>query len=159
MIASIPLAAAPLAILLWLSGSVTIYTAFGVMLVFAFFVLLAGVLLARVAGAADLPLAGAWVLGVFASALAVYALVLWAQLLAATAFAVWCIVVLAWAFARRRRLGMRGGMGIGEAAGLGLCAVATLAWCHDVAEVPQVLARDQLLPAWIDYFIHGGMIS
>src|SRR5207247_10669207 len=43
--------------------------------------------------------------------------------------------------------------------GLGLCAAATLAWCHDVAEVPQVLARDGLLPAWIDYFIHGGMIS
>lgn len=159
MIASIPLAAAPLAILLWLSGSVTIYTAFGVMLVFACFVLLAGVLLARIAGAENLPLAGAWVLGVFASALAVYALVLWAHLLAATAFAVWCIVVLAWAFAQRRRLGMRGGMGVGEAAGLALCAAATLAWCHDVAEVPQVLARDQLLPAWIDYFIHGGMIS
>src|SRR2546426_4671004 len=133
MIASIPLAAAPLAILLWLSGSVTFYTAFGVMLVFAFFVLLAGVLLARVAGAEDLPLAGAWVLGVFASALAVYALVLWVHLLAATAFAVWSILVLSWAFALRKRLSWRLGIGTGEAVGFALCAAATLAWCWNVA--------------------------
>jgi hypothetical protein len=157
LIAAIVAAAAPLGVLLWLSGGVTAYAALGAMLVFAAVVMTAGALLLRLADAQDLPLAASWVLGVFASALAVYALVQWLHVLAATAFAVWAVAVLACAFALRKR--PRSGVDRRESIGLALCAAATLMWCWEVAEVPQVLARDGLLPAWIDYFIHGGVIS
>lgn len=159
MIAAILAAAAPLAILLWLSGGVTIYAALGAMLVFAAVVLIAGALLLRLADAEDLPLAAAWVFGVFASTLAVYALVHWLHLLAATAFAVWSAAVLGCAFALRKRPVWRGGADRRQSLGLAFCAAATLMWCWEVAEVPQILARDQQLPAWIDYFVHGGAIS
>jgi hypothetical protein len=157
LIAAIVAAAAPLAVLLWLSGGVTAYAALGAMLVFAAVVMSAGALLLRLADAQDLPLGASWVLGVFASALAVYALVQWLHVLAVTAFAVWAVAVLACAFALRR--GLRGGVDSREPIGLALCAAATLMWCWEVAEVPQVLVRDGLLPAWLDYFVHGGVIS
>ncbi len=159
LIAAILAAAAPLAILLWLSGSVTIYAALGTMLLFSSVIFTAGALLMRLADAEDLPLAAAWVLGVFASALAVYALVQWLHVLAATAFAVWSVIVVACAVALRKpaigpdRLDPR------ELLGLAFCGAATLMWCWEVAETPRILARDGLLTAWIDYFIHGGVIS
>jgi hypothetical protein len=159
LIAAILAAAAPLAILLWLSGSVAPHMALGAMLLFAAVVFAAGALLMGLAGAHDMPLAASWVLGVFASSLAVYALVQWAHLLAATAFAVWTVAVLGAAFALRRRWPMRGGLDTTQAVGLALCAAATLMWCWEVADVPQVLVRERLLPAWIDYYIHGGVIS
>ena len=159
LIAAILAAGAPLAILLWLSGSVTLHAAFGAMLVFAAIVLTAGALLMRLARAQDMSLAAAWVLGVFASAIAVYALVNWLQLLAATAFALWSALVLGGAFALRKSSSERGKVDVRESLGLALCAAATLMWCWDVAEVPQILARAQLLSAWIDYFVHGGVIS
>src|SRR5258708_4145590 len=80
LIAAIFAAAAPLAILLWLSGSVTIYAALGTVLLFSSVVFTAGALLMRLADAEELPLAAAWGLGVFASAPAVYALVPWLHL-------------------------------------------------------------------------------
>src|SRR5713226_3787291 len=159
LIAAIFAAAAPLAILLWLSGSVTIYAALGTMLLFSSVVFTAGALLMRLADAEAMPLAGAWVLGVFASALAVYALVQWFHLLAATAFAAWSVIVLGCAIALRKRSSEPGRFDIRETLGFALCGAATLMWCREVAEVPQTLARDGLLTAWIDYFIHGGVIS
>jgi hypothetical protein len=157
--AAILAAAAPLATLLWLSGSVTLATALGAMLVFAAVIFTAGVLLLRLAHAQDMPPAAAWVLGVFASALAVYALVQWLHLLAATAFAVWTAAVLAWAFASRKRPSAPAGADWRDLAGLALCAAATLTWCWQVADAPQILAREGSWFAWIDYFIHGGVIS
>lgn len=159
MVAAIALLAAPLAILLWLSGGVTIFTALAVLLVFVAFVLLAGLLLAHFAGALDMPLTGAWVLGVFASALATYGLVQALHLRAGTAFALWCLLVFVSALAWRRPLLKRPGMPPKEIIGFALCAAATLTWCWPVAEVPSLLSRDGVLYAWVDYFIHGGLIS
>jgi hypothetical protein len=159
LIAAICIAAAPLALLLWLSGSVTIAAALAAMLLFAAVVFTAGSLLLRLAHAQDMPHAAAWVLGVFASALAVYALVQWLHLLASTAFAVWSVAVFGCAAALRRRPGERARTDPRELFGLALCSAATLTWCWEVAEVPRILASDQMLTAWIDYFIHGGVIS
>lgn len=159
LIAAIVVAAAPLATLLWLSGSVNLFAALGAMLAFAAVTFVAGELLLRLADARDLPLAASWVLGVFASALAVYALVEWLHLLAATAFAVWTAAVLALAVASRKRPRPPRRVDPREWVGLALCAAATLTWCWEVAEVPRILAREERLAAWIDYFIHGGVIS
>src|SRR5712692_4971981 len=159
LIAAIFLAATPLAILLWLSGSVTIYAALGTMLLFSSVVFVAGALLMRLADAEAMPLAGAWVLGVFASALAVYALVQWFHLLAAIAFAAWSVIVLGCAIALRKRSSEPDRFDPGGLLGVAFCGAATLMWCWEVAETPRILARDGVLPAWIDYFIHGGVIS
>lgn len=155
--------ALPLAFLLWLSGAVAPHVALGATLVFALVVMSAGALCLRAAGAGDLPQAAAWVAGVFASALAVYALVLAFPLRAAGAFAIWSILVLAASFAWRPRATPAAAavrpQAAAELAGLALCGVATILWCRDVAEVPPILARAHLLAAWIDYFVHGGIIS
>jgi hypothetical protein len=153
------IAALPLAGLLWLGGAVPLPVALAAMAVFAFVVLCAGFVLLRAASAEDMPPAAAWVLGVFATALAVYALVQWFQLLAATAFAIWAVLMLGCAVAWRRRTAPFPGFEIKELLGLLLCGAATVLWCRDIAEVPQILAREYVLPAWIDYFIHGGVIS
>jgi hypothetical protein len=159
LIAAILAAAAPLAMLLWLSGSVTMPAALGAMLLFAAVVFTAGTLLLRLADAQDMPLAAAWVLGVFASALVVYALAQWLHLLAATAFAVCTVAVLGCAVALRKRSLKPAKADPRELLGLVLCAAATMTWCWEVAEVPRILAHEQRLAAWIDYFIHGGVIS
>lgn len=151
------LVAAPLSYLFWLSGALSFLLALGAMIVFSLVVMCAGCLCLRAADARDLPLAAAWVLGVFASALAVYALVLVLHVLAATAFAIWAVLVFGCSLAWRSRAAQP--LDSGGLLGIVLCAAATLAWCHDVAEAPQVLARERMLPAWIDYFIHGGVIS
>jgi hypothetical protein len=153
------IATLPLAGLFWLSGAVTLPVALAAMAVFAFVVLCAGFVLLRAASAEDMPPAAAWVVGVAATALAVYALVQWFQLLAATAFAIWAVLILGCAVAWRPRTTQSGTFEIKDLLGLLLCAAATLLWCRDIAEVPQILAREHVLPAWIDYFIHGGVIS
>jgi len=73
--------APPLAGLLWLSGTVALPVAFGAMTLFVFVVMSAGFLLLRAAHAADMPAPAAWVLGIFATAIAVYAMVASFQLL------------------------------------------------------------------------------
>jgi hypothetical protein len=35
----------------------------------------------------------------------------------------------------------------------------TLLWCHHSAGAPATLSRAGVLPVWIDYYIHGGVIS
>jgi membrane protein CcdC involved in cytochrome C biogenesis len=151
--------ALPLAGLLWLSGAVSIHAAVGAMMLLVFIVLSAGFLLLRAAGCGDMPAPAAWVLGLFASAVAVYALVAWLDLRAITAFAIWAssVVGLGVFFGERAQLPQH--VEGKEFVGLLLCGVSTVMWCRDVAEAPAWLIREQLLPAWIDYFIHGGVIS
>jgi hypothetical protein len=151
--------ALPLTGLLWLSGAVPIPAAFGAMTLFVLVVMLAGVLLLRAADAGDMPLAAAWVLGAFATALAVYALVHWFQLRAATAFAIWAAVVAGCSVLWRERRPAPERVEIKELLGLVVCGAATVLWCREIAEAPEILARQRLLPAWIDYFTHGGVIS
>jgi len=158
LVAATLVVAPPLASLLWLSGAVPLPVALGAMALFVCVVIGSGLLLLRAAQADDLPLPAAWVLGAFATAIVVYALVQWFHLLAVTAFAIWTVFVVALGVLFRRHLPPRR-FDVSEFAGLFLCGVATLMWCREVAEIPQILARERLLPAWIDYFIHGSVIS
>jgi hypothetical protein len=161
--AQLPAAAAtlaiapPLAFLLWLSGDVSPAAALGTMALFVFVVMSAGLLLLRAVNAADMPAAAAWVLGVFATAIAVYGLVVSFQLLAATAFALWSGLVLALGIVLRKRApaAVHGS----ELLGLLLCAAATAFWCGDLARAPHFLWQEGVLTTWVDQFIHGSLIS
>jgi hypothetical protein len=148
--------AAPLAALLWLSGQAPLYAAFAAMVVVVLVVMAAGRLLLRAAHAQDLPAPAAWVLGVFGTSLAIHALVAALGLLAAAAFGIWAAAV-----ALLTLLGKRDAVRAEarDLAGLALCALLAFLWCRDIAAAPAVLAREGVLPAWGDHFIHGGLIS
>lgn len=150
------MAAAPLAALLWLSDQAPLYAAFAAMVVVVLVVMAAGRLMLRAARAQDLPAPAAWVLGVFGTSLALHALVAVLGLLAATAFGVW-----AGAVALLTLVGKREAVRIEakDLVGLALCALLAFLWCRDIAAAPAVLAREGVLPAWGDHFIHGGLIS
>jgi len=152
-------AAAPLSALLWLSGAVPPHLAIAGVALLVFFVTLAGFLALRALRLADMPASAAWVAGVFTSALAVYALVAWGGLLAQTAFALWASALVACALVVPEPDTAVRQLDWPEFAGLALCALFTLMWCHRIAQAPAELARDGRLFAWIDYFVHGGIIS
>jgi hypothetical protein len=149
--------ALPLAGLLWLSGAVPALAALAAMIVFVLVVVSAGLALLRAAGASDMPAAAAWVMGVLATAIAMYLLVIGLGLLASTAFAVWALLVLGLRVLLRP--GAARGADAGELLGLLLCGLATAYWCRELAEVPRILARDGWLMTWTDQFIHGSAIS
>jgi hypothetical protein len=151
-------AAVPLSALLWLSDAVPALLAFGAVTLVAFFVVLSGILALRALHVADPSAPAAWVAGVFTSALAVYALVAWCELLAVTAFAVWASVLAACALLFPERE-PRARLDRPALVGLALCGLVTMLWCHGIARAPAELARDGRLFAWIDYFVHGGIIS
>jgi len=153
------LAAPPLAALFWMSAAVTFPTALAAMVLFVFVVMSAGGLLLRAAHAADMPAPAAWVLGIFATAIVIYALVMTFALLAATAFAIWAAMVAAMAFYLRKRSVVVMRMALAEPLSLLLCAAVTVLWCRHSAEAAAVLARTGVLPVWIDYVVHGGVIS
>jgi hypothetical protein len=150
--------AAPLAVLLWLSGAVSPAVALGATTVLVFVVLSAGFLLLRAVHAADMPAPAAWVLGIAASAIAVYALVMAFELLAVSAFAIWAVLVVGLSIAFRPPDPGGGRTDRGLLALL-LCAAATVLWCWDLAQVPGVLAREGWLTTWTDQFVHGAVIS
>lgn len=151
--------AVPLSALLWLSGAVPLPLAFAGVTLIVFFVTFSGCLVLRALRLADLPASAAWVAGVFVSALVVYALVGWFKLLAIHAFALWaaalaaCAVVFPERGPRSQRLDRQ------EIAGLALCGLVTVMWCREIAQAPARLLRDNVLYAWVDYFVHGGIIS
>jgi hypothetical protein len=153
------LVAPPLAVLLWLSGALAPASAAAAMLLFVFVVMLAGLLLLRAAGAADMPAPAAWALGSFATALAVYALCLLLACTAAAAFALWAIAVAGLALWQRRAPSVARRLDAAEVAGLLLCAALTVMWCRDIAGAPLRLARGEPLLAFVDFLIHGGVIS
>ena len=147
--------AAPLAVLFWLSGAVSLAAALAAMLAVTLVVLVVGRSLARLIDFAPDSATLAWVLGVFATSAALYALV--ALGLSASAAAALCSLVAAVLVWRHRM--WRASFDRRELAGLVLCAAVTLAWCRHSAEAPAALARSGVLPVWIDYVIHGGVIS
>src|SRR5918996_1432155 len=153
-LAATPVIAVPLALLFFLSGDVPALVAFAASVIVVFVVLCAGNLSLRAAGASDLGLAAAWVLGVTATAVVLLAIVLLFNVLAASAFAIWALIVLA----LNVRFGATSAQG-SHFIPLALCGAATLFWCWDIAQVPQVLARDGLLATWTDQFQHGATIS
>lgn len=142
-----------------MSGAATIQAAIGAMTLFVFVVMSAGFLLLRAADAADMPAPAAWVLGIFATAIAIYAMVMVFHLLAASAFAIWAAIVLGFSIFFRERSAGASRMKRAELLGLLLCAAATMFWCWDLVQVPQVLSRDGVLATWTDQFIHGAKIS
>ena len=152
-------AAPPLAGLFWMSGAVTIQGAVGAMALFVFVVMSAGFLLLRAVDAADMPAPAAWVLGIFATAIALYALVMAFNLLAASAFLIWAAFVGGLSIFFRERSAGASRLERAELLGLLLCAAATVLWCRDLVQVPQVLARDGVLATWTDQFAHGASIS
>ena len=150
--------APPLAWLLWLSGSVSPAAALGCMALFAFVVVSAGSLLLRAAGAGDMPAPAAWVLGIFATALAVYGLCALLAWNAASAFALWSVAVVLAALRWRSDPSPRR-LGAAELVGLLACGAATLMWCGHVAGAAQRAARGEPLFAWVDFLIHAGVIA
>jgi hypothetical protein len=150
--------APPLALLFWLSGAVSFPVALAAMALVVYIVVSAGFVLLRLANAADMPASAVWVLGLFATAIVVYALAVAFGLLAASAFAIWAVMILALGFFLRAPAAARR-IQLPEWLGLALCAATTVMWCREVAEVPAVLARSGEFPAWVDHFIHGGVIS
>lgn len=128
------------------------------MTLFVFVVMSAGFLLLRAANAADMPAPAAWALGVFATAMAVYGISMAFQVLAATAFVAWAILVVGLRIVFPDRA-LAGRVDWTELLGLALCAAVTVMWCREVAAAPAILAREGYFPAWIDHFIHAGVIS
>jgi hypothetical protein len=151
--------AVPLSVLLWLSGAVPLPLAFGGVTLVVFFVTFSGFLALRALRLADLPASAAWVAGVFATALVMYALVAWFKLLAVHAFAWWAGALAVCALVFPQRGATSPGVDRKEMAGLAVCALVTLMWCREIAQAPARLLRDNLLFAWIDYFVHGAIIS
>lgn len=151
--------AAPLAVLLWLSGAVSIHAAVGAMTLFVLVVMSAGFLLLRAADAADMPAPAAWVLGIAATAIAVHALAVAFELRAASAFAIWAALVGGLSLAWRERSPRVGRRDRGGPLALLLCAAATVFWCWDLVQVPQVLAQKGWMATWSDQFVHGAAIS
>ena len=151
--------ALPLSLLLWLSGAVPLHLALGGVTLVTFFVAFSGFLALRALRLADLPASAAWVAGVFATALAVYALVAAFKLQALHAFAAWagalaaCAMVFPERGADAQRLDRK------DMAALALCGLLTAMWCREIAQAPLRLVREDVLYAWIDYFVHGGIIS
>jgi hypothetical protein len=150
--------APPLALLLWLSGAVSPFVALAATAIIAYVVFSAGFLLLSLARADDLPAPAAWVMGMFATAIALAALVFAFEMLAASAFVVWALLVLGLGFMRRSASAPRR-LERGELVALLLCAAATAFWCWELAEVPRILWRDGVLTTWVDQFIHGAVIS
>jgi hypothetical protein len=151
--------APPLAVLFWLSGAVSFVAALAAMALVAYVVFSAGFLLLRLARAADMPAPAAWVLGIFATAIGLAALVVALELLAASAFIVWAVLVIGLEIVMRRSASAPRRLERGELVALLLCAAATAYWCRGLAEVPQILWRDGVLTTWVDQFIHGSGIS
>lgn len=151
--------APPLAVLFWRSGAVSSLAALAAVALVGYVVLSAGFLLLRLARAQDMPAPAAWVLGIFATAIGMYALVVCFELLAASAFVVWALVVLCLCALVRRSPPAPRPLQRSELVALLLCAAGTAYWCWELAEVPRILWRDGVLTTWVDQFIHGSGIS
>src|SRR3989442_7124727 len=151
--------ALPLSALLWLSGAVPLHLALGGVTLVVFFVTFSGFLALRALRLAELPASAAWVAGVFASALVVYVLVAWFKLLAVHAFALWAGALAACAVFFPERDPRAQPLDREDLAGLAVCGLVTLMWCRAIAQASAGLVREGVLYAWIDYFVHGGIIS
>lgn len=147
--------ATPLALLLWLCAATSFPVAFVAMVLAVLIVLSTGFAMLRALGLPNSSLA-AWVLGVFAISLALYALTLWLEVRVLYGAALLALGAGALGWRQRWWRDWSDGR---ELVGVALCGVVTLLWCHHSAAAPAILSRTGVLPVWIDYFIHGGMIS
>ena len=127
--------------------------------VFCYVVITCGGLLLRAAHASQLPPVAAWPLGVTATGLALLVLVTLLPVTAAAAFALWAAMIIALDIATARLRKHEPAPDRADLVSLVLCCAFTAVWCKDVATVPVTLANSGRLPAWIDYFLHAGVIS
>ncbi|MGH8674444.1 MAG: hypothetical protein ACREVG_09060 [Burkholderiales bacterium] len=122
-------------------------------------VIACGSVMLRALGASDLPLATVWPLGVIATGASLWALIALLGITAAAAFAIWAAVVITLDLATRRRAREEPSATRTDLIGFALCCIFTAAWCKDLAAAPSILSQSGVLPAWVDYFIHGGVIG
>lgn len=139
--------------------SVSTPVLFASLAAFAYIVVTSGQLFLRAAHASDLPLAAAWSLGLAASALALLALVTLLPITAGVAFGLWAAMVLFLDVATAKSRKHEPAPDRADLVGLALCCAFVAIWCKEVAAVPAVLAVSGQFPAWIDYFLHAGVIS
>ncbi len=118
-----------------------------------------GRLVLRAAGAIDLPLAAAWPAGVAALGVATLATVAIAPLTAFAALVPWAILGILGDVLLARRIPPEPPPGRTDLVAIVLCALLAAAWCRELAGAPRALELQGRLPAWIDFFIHGGVIS
>ena len=107
----------------------------------------------------DFPIAACWSIGVFATGGALWALVALLGCGAATAFCLWAMPVLLLDFALRRRSLRDAVPESADQLGFFFCCAFTAAWCKDIAAAPKLLESSGQLHAWVEYFMHAGMIS
>lgn len=131
----------------------------GVAAIVCYVSIASGRILLRALGAADLPIAAALSLGVTATSVVLYALLALVPITAPWAFAGWAATVLAVDSATSIGRKTEPALDRMELFGFALCLLVTAAWCRHIAAAPAVLAQQGVLPAWIDYFVHGGTIS
>lgn len=122
----------------------------------AYVVAAAGRLATRGSGA--LPLASLWTLGVAVTGPVLYLLQVVLPLGAAAAFAIVAAGVLAIQLALKTDPAGASPTRI-EIVGVLLCCAYAGVWCRDLAAAPAVLAAKGTLPAWVDYFTHGSVLS
>jgi len=150
--------AALLVFLQWRSGIEAWPLTVAVVAVFAYVTLTGGRLLATAAGVRDGDPASAWVLGLLALCLGIYGLTLLLPVTAGAAFAAISAVVIALRFVLRRRQHFPEPDGR-ALIGFALAAALTALWCSEPAGAYAAARSHGVLPAWQDYFIHGGLIS
>jgi hypothetical protein len=151
--------APPLAAVFWAGGTVSPVTAAAAMIVLVYVVVSAGFLLLRGASADDMPAPAAWVVGVFASSVAIYLLILCFQVLAATAFAIWAALVMTLTIIRRAPPSRQAGASRTELVALLVCAAVTVAWCWEIAGASHSYIQGGIFTTWTDQFAHAGAIS
>ena len=129
----------------------------GIAAIVCYVLMASGRILQRAIGATDLPITAVWPLGVIATSLVLYALVALTPLPAHWAFSWWTALVLAVDAVTGRK--SESAPDRADLVGFALCIIVTAAWCRHTAAAPTVLVQSGFLPAWIDYFVHGGTIS
>jgi hypothetical protein len=112
------------------------------------------------AGEFRLGIIAAWPLGVAATGIALWALSAMLGVSAAVAFALWTgVVVIVEVVLWKKAPAGSPQASKEDLIGLVLCGAFTVAWCKQVVRAPIELAATGELPAWVDFYIHGGVIA
>jgi hypothetical protein len=125
--------------------------------VFSYVVLASGRLMLRLAKQSELGIVAAWPLGVTLTGIALWVLAATLGLPAAAVFAIWAALVVPADLVMKSRVDSS--RASKDLVGLLLCCAFSLAWCRDLAHASVALAETGTLPAWADFFIHGGVIA
>jgi hypothetical protein len=158
-VAATALATAGLGFLIAQGMTAPIWLLLGVSALVCYVLIASGRILLRVLDASDLPIAAAWSLGVTATSLVLYASLMLLPLTALWGFACWAALVVTTDLVIGRRGKPEPAVDRVDLVGFALCVAVTVVWCRHTAAAPTVLEQQGFLPAWLDYFLHGGTIS